>query len=98
MLMILLFHLTHDLLGRCIGFCISSNFFLIITKFHIIITSNSVKPNLFHIKFRGMTSFGPDCELTRHPPAPWTAFGSRLADARKHRRWHLTSSEYMSLF
>ena len=60
MLMILLFHLTHDLLGRCIGFCISSNLFLNITKLHIIFTSNSVKPNLFHIKFRGMTSYGSD--------------------------------------
>jgi hypothetical protein len=26
------------------------------------------------------------------------AVGSRLADARKHRHWHLTSSEHMSSF
>jgi hypothetical protein len=39
-----------------------------------------------------------DTKPTPHPPALWTTFGSRLADARKHRRWRLTSSEHMSLF
>jgi hypothetical protein len=53
---------------------------------------------LNQIQVAEKTSFKFDCQPTLHPPALWAELGSRLADARKHRRWHLTSYETMSSF